>query len=295
MHRRARSSLVGISLLVSTSCGITKATGPDQPVLLWSDGAPGALGRERSDIPSMVPYLPAGGRANGAAIIICPGGGYAGLFEGEGAPVAEWLNSLGITAFVLHYRTGPRYRHPAPLLDAERAVRVVRARAKEWGVDPGRIGILGFSAGGHLASSVGTHSDSGRLEASDPIERVRSRPDVMVLVYPVITMGAETHPGSKQNLLGPNPSPDAIALLSNEAHVTKETPPTFLVHGVSDEAVPVENSLLFAAALRKAGVPFELHLYERGRHGFALGRGDPALSSWTKRCADWLSLRGFIR
>jgi acetyl esterase/lipase len=295
MHRRARSSLAGISLLVSTSCGITKATGPDQPVILWSDGAPGALGRGRSDIPSMIPYLPAGGRANGAAIIICPGGGYGGLFEGEGAPVAEWLNSLGITAFVLNYRTGPRYRHPAPLLDAERAVRVVRARAKEWGVDPGRIGILGFSAGGHLASSVGTHIDSGRPEAPDPIERVSSRPDAMVLVYPVITMGAETHPGSRQNLLGPNPSPDAIALLSNEGHVTKETPPTFLVHGVDDEAVPVENSLLFAAALRKAGVPFELHLYERGRHGFALGRGDPALSSWTRRCADWLRVRGFIR
>jgi acetyl esterase/lipase len=202
---------------------------------------------------------------------------------------------MGIVAFVLKYRLGPRYHHPAPLQDAARAIRLVRARAAEWKIDPQRIGILGFSAGGHLASTIGTHFDAGKPDSSDPIERVSSRPDVMILIYPVITMKDATHAGSKKALLGSDPSPDLLALLSNEEHVTKETPPAFLVHTMTDPSVPVENSLALVGALRKADVPFELHLYERGPHGFALGGKDPILTTWPDRLADWLRLRGFSR
>ena len=266
---------------------------PETPIVLWPGGAPGAVGNEPVDIPTLTPYLPPKDKMSGAAIIICPGGGYAHLADHEGRPVAEWLNTLGITAFVLKYRLGPRYHHPAPMQDAARAIRVVRARAAEWGLDPQRIGILGFSAGGHLAATAGTHFDSGKPNAPDVLERVSSKPNLMILIYPVITMRDQTHAGSKKNLLGAEPSPELAALLSNDEQVTKETPPTFLVHTMNDSAVPVENSLLFVSALRKAGVPFEFHLYERGPHGFGLGGKDPILATWPDRCADWLRLHGF--
>ena len=270
-----------------------------EPVVLWPQGAPGALGREPADVPTLTPYPAPREKATGAAIVVCPGGGYQHLAEHEGRPVAEWLNSLGVSAFVLKYRLGPRYRHPAMSQDAARAVRTVRARAVEWGLDPARVGILGFSAGGHLASTAGTHFDAGRADAADPVERVSSRPDLLVLVYPVITMREKTHAGSRRNLLGESPAPELVALLSNEERVTKETPPAFLVHTMTDTAVPVENTLAFVAALRRAGVPFELHVYERGPHGFGLGAArpnrpaDPVLSTWPERCADWLRLHGF--
>ena len=266
---------------------------PETVIVLWPGGAPGALGNDPVDIPTLTPYLPPKDKMTGAAIIICPGGGYGHLADHEGRPVAEWLNTLGVTAFVLKYRLGPRYHHPAPMQDAARAIRIVRARAPEWGLDPQRIGILGFSAGGHLASTAGTHFDSGKPDASDVIERVSSKPNLMILIYPVITMRDMTHAGSKKNLLGDQPSPELVALLSNEEQVTKETPPTFLVHTMNDSAVPVENSLLFVSALRKAGVPFEFHLYERGPHGFGLGGKDPILATWPDRCADWLKIHGF--
>ena len=266
---------------------------PETPIVLWPGGAPGALGSEPVDVPTLTPYLPPKDKATGAAIIVCPGGGYTHLADHEGQPVAEWLNSLGVTAFVLKYRFGPRYHHPAPMQDAARAIRIVRARAVEWRLDPQRIGILGFSAGGHLASTVGTHFDSGNPNAVDAIERVSSRPNLMILIYPVITMRDKTHAGSKKSLLGDEPAPELVTLLSNDEQVTKETPPTFLVHTTTDTAVPVENSLLFASALRKAGVPFEFHLYERGPHGFGLGGKDPILATWPERCADWLRLHGF--
>ena len=265
------------------------------PIVLWPEGAPGALGKDPADIPTLTPFLPLKEKATGAAVIVCPGGGYGHLADHEGAPVAEWLNSIGITAFVLKYRLGPRYHHPAPLQDAARAIRTIRAHAAEWKVDPKRIGILGFSAGGHLASTIATHFDAGKPGASDPIERVSSRPDLVVLIYPVITMGEKTHAGSKKNLLGDNPTPELIALLSNEKQVTSETPATFLVHTMTDPGVPVDNTLLFVAALRKASVPFELHLYERGPHGFGLGGNDPILSTWPARCADWLRVHGFAQ
>ena len=260
---------------------------------LWPKGAPNALGKEPQDIPTITPFI-VKEETPTAAIVICPGGGYAHLSDiKEGSDVAKWLNSLGISAFVLKYRLGMRYHQPNQLLDAARALRTVRANAKQWNVDPKRIGILGFSAGGHLASTLGTHFDAGQLNAQDEIDRVSSRPDLMILVYPVITMGDLTHKGSRTNLLGDDGTPELIKLYSNELHVTAETPPTFLVHSVADPAVPVENSLMFADALRKAKVPFEIHLYERGPHGFGMAPNDPILSTWTKRCADWLGVHGF--
>ena len=280
-------------LLMLASCAPFAKAAPETQIILWPAGAPGAVGHEPTDIPTLTPYLPPKEKATGAAIIVCPGGGYQHLADHEGRPVAEWLNSIGVTAFVLKYRLGPIYHHPAQLQDAARAIRTVRARAKEWGIDPQRIGMLGFSAGGHLAATAGTHFAAGKPDASDPIERVSSRPDLLVLVYPVITMRDSTHGGSKLNLLGNDPPAELVALLSNEEQVTKETPPTFLVHTMTDAAVPVENSMMFAAALRKAGVPFEFHLYERGSHGFGLAPNDPVLSSWPGRCADWLRVHGF--
>ena len=261
-------------------------------ITLWSAGAPGAIGQQAEDIPTLTPFIPRE-KLSGASVIVCPGGGYTRLADHEGRPVAEWLNSLGITAFVLKYRHGPRYHHPSPLQDAARAIRTVRARAKEWNLDPNRIAILGFSAGGHLASTIGTHFDDGNAASPDPIERVSSRPDRLILIYPVISMRQFTHAGSKRQLLGENPPDELVVLLSNDEQVTKQTPPTFLVHSTDDSGVPVENSLRFVEALRKAGVPFELHVYEHGGHGYGLGGNDPVLLSWPKRCADWLKLQGF--
>jgi acetyl esterase/lipase len=289
---RQRVFLLFLLLFLASFAPIVMGA-PETPIVLWPGGALGAVGNQPEDIPTLTPYLPPKEKATGAAIIVCPGGGYQHLADHEGRPVAEWLNSIGITAFVLKYRLGPRYHHPAPLLDAARAIRTVRARAAEWNLDPERIGILGFSAGGHLASTIGTHFDAGKSEAPDPIDRVSSRPNLIILIYPVITMKDRTHSGSRKNLLGDNPSAELLTLLSNEEQVTKETPPAFLVHTMTDTAVPVENSLMFVMALRKAGVPFEFHLYERGPHGFGLGTKDPILATWPERCADWLRLHKF--
>ena len=280
-------------MLLFVAGALSVQASPEAPIVLWPAGAPGAIGHAPADIPTLTPYLTPGDKATGAAIIVCPGGGYQHLADHEGGPVAQWLNSVGVTAFVLKYRLGPTYHYPAQLQDAARAIRTVRARAREWALDPQRIGILGFSAGGHLAATAGTHFAAGQADASDPIERVSSRPDLMILIYPVITMRDSTHGGSKLNLLGKDPSAELVSLLSNEEQVTKETPPAFLVHTMTDTAVPVENSMMFAAALRKAGVPFEFHLYERGPHGFGLGTKDPILASWPGRCADWLRVHGF--
>jgi acetyl esterase/lipase len=275
---------------------LTADTIAQTPIPLWQDGAPNAAGKEPIDIPTITPFLAPKETATGAAVVILPGGGYSHLSEvKEGSDVAKWLNTFGISAFVVKYRLGMKYHAPNQLLDAARAMRTVRSRAKEWGVDANRIAILGFSAGGHLASTLGTHFDAGDAKAKDEIDRVSSRPDLMILIYPVITMGEFTHNGSKLNLLGEDPSPDLIRLYSNELQVTKDTPPTFLVHTMTDTAVPVENSLMFVDALRKAKVPFELHLYEQGPHGFGLAPTFPILASWPARCADWLRLHGFTK
>lgn len=263
---------------------------PTSPFTLWPDGA-----LPPEELSTLTPTPAAPRNTSGAAFIICPGGGYGHLADHEGGPVAAWLAGLGIAAFVLRYRLGPRHIHPAMLDDAARAVRTIRAHANEWGLNPARIGILGFSAGGHLASTLATHWDNGDPHAPDPLQRVSSRPDAAVLVYPVITLQEpHTHAGSRENLLGPNPQQALLNLLSNETQVTPETPPTFLMHTADDAAVPCENSLLFALALRRAGVPCELHLYEHGAHGVGLGGDDLVLSTWPARCADWLRGRGFI-
>jgi acetyl esterase/lipase len=262
---------------------------------LYSGLAPAAVGQEDEDNPTLTYYAPS--NATGAAIVVCPGGGYRNLaLDHEGRQIADWLNGRGIAAFVLKYRLGPRYRHPAMLDDAQRAIRTVRARAAAWNLDPARVGIWGFSAGGHLASTAATRFDSGNPNAPDPVERVSSRPDILILSYPVISLTTPyTHRGSLQNLLGENPPPALAESLSNEKQVTPHTPPTFLFHTNADTGVPPENSLLFYLALRKAGVPAEMHIYETGRHGVGLAYTDPVLASWGERLTDWLRLRQFIR
>ncbi len=214
---------------------------------LWPTGAPGTLGNSEYDIPTITPYLPDGTNATGAAMVICPGGGYGGLAPHEGNDYALWLNQHGVTCFVLRYRLGSHgYRHPVMLEDAARAVRWVRAHADEYKIDTHRVGIMGSSAGGHLAATLLTHFDAGDASSSDVIERQSSRPDIGILCYAVITMGEFTHQGSKDNLLGKNPSPELVKNLSNELQVTPQTPPCFLWTTFEDNAVPMENTMLFA-------------------------------------------------
>jgi acetyl esterase/lipase len=261
-------------------------------VPLWKDGAPGALGTDAKDVPTLTAYLAAPASATGAAVVILPGGGYGGLAQHEGRDYANWLALNGVSGFVVKYRLGSAgYRHPVMLQDATRAVRLVRANAVEWKVDPKRVGIMGSSAGGHLASTLLTHFDAGKPDATDPVERQSSRPDLGILCYAVISMGPLTHEGSRNNLLGKSPSPDLIRLLSNELQVTKETPPCFIWHTWEDQAVKVENSLEFAGAMKRAGVPFDLHIYQKGRHGIGLAGGHP----WTQDCLYWLKTQGFLK
>ena len=282
--------------LILIAAAVALAQTP-QTRLLWPGGAPGALGGEDADKPSITIYLPPADQASGAAVVVCPGGGYEHLaMDHEGRQIAEWLNARGIAAFVLKYRLGPRYHHPIELGDAKRALRTVRAQAAEFRVAPDRIGVWGFSAGGHLASTLGTHFDAGDPNAPEPIDRVSCRPDFMILAYPVISLEGEyVHKGSRRNLLGDDPDPKLVELLSNEKQVTAQTPPTFLFHTDGDKTVPPENSVLFYLALRQAGVPAEMHIYERGNHGAGLARKDPILSSWPDRLADWLRNRGAIK
>jgi acetyl esterase/lipase len=261
---------------------------------LWPGAAPGAKGKDPGDIPGV--YVYRADKGNGAAVVVCPGGGYSGLaMNHEGVQIADWLNAQAITAVVLKYRLGPKYNHPVELGDAQRAIRFVRAKGNELKVDPKRVGILGFSAGGHLASTAGTHFDSGDKDSKDPIDQLSCRPDFMVLLYPVITFsGPYAHIGSRNNLLGKSPDAKLVDLLSNEKQVTIDTPPTFLVHTSEDSAVRSENSVLFYLALKKNNVPAELHIYEKGRHGLGLGEKDTPFASWPDRCIAWMKGRGFL-
>jgi acetyl esterase/lipase len=265
-----------------------------QVLPLWAGGAPGALGNDDADVPSMAVYKAP--RPNGTAIIVFPGGGYGALaVVHEGRQWAYWYNAMGVTAFVVKYRLGPRYRHPIELGDAQRAIRTVRARAAEFGVSPDRVGIMGFSAGGHLVSTAATHFDAGLTDAKDAIDRASCRPDFLILGYPVISFDpAITHAGSVRNLLGDNPDPKLIESLSNDLQVTARTPPTFLFHTANDSTVPVENSIRFFLALRKAGVPAELHVFENGPHGVGMALSDPALAKWPELLAGWLRARGLM-
>lgn len=267
------------------------------PIPLWPDGAPGALGTSSNDIPTLTAYLPDATNATGAAMVICPGGGYVHLAPHEGNDYALWLNQHGVTCFVLKYRLGSNgYRHPAMLNDGARAVRWVRAHAQEFKVDPHRVGIMGSSAGGHLASTLLTHFDNGDTNATDPVERESSRPDLGVLCYAVISMGEFTHKGSRDNLIGTNAAPELVKLLSNELQVTTNTPPCFLWTTFEDNAVPMENTMMFAEALRKNHVPFSLHVYEKGRHGMGLKDKPPFTHPhpWAADCLFWLQERKFV-
>jgi acetyl esterase/lipase len=301
MKRAVWSLMVVLPLLVLnpslTSQTPIQAPPPVNEFPLWAGDAPGALGKEAKDIPTLTPYFAPRNKATGASIVICPGGGYAALAPHEGSHYALFLNEQGITGFVLKYRLGSNgYRHPAMMLDVQRAIRYVRFNAMRWGLDPNRIGVMGSSAGGHLASTALTHFDSGDAAAADPVDRVSSRPDLGILCYPVITMGPDTHAGSRRNLLGDNPDPGLVEFLSNEKQVKDNTPPTFIFHTFEDSAVKMENSLEFAAALRRHGVPFALHIYTKGAHGMGLGSAqwDPDHRHiWTQECAQWLKEQGF--
>ena len=264
-------------------------------VLLWPNGAPGSLGVEDGDKPSITAFLPSS-NPTGTGVIIAPGGGYGHLsMQKEGEDVAHWLTDRGVAAFVLRYRLGPRYHHPIELGDAHRAIRLVRAHAGGYGVHPDRIGMWGFSAGGHLAASAGTIFDGASPDSLDPVERQSSRPDFLILAYPVITMELPyVHKGSRDNLLGDSPNPDLRAELSVEKHVTSETPPAFLFATTDDKTVPVMNSVLFYSALIAAGVPAELHLFQHGPHGVGLAPGFPDLRIWPELLATWMRTRGYM-
>ena len=285
-----------LAALLLLSCSMFTLAQDAMP--LWPDGAPGALGKEDKDIPTLTAYLPAPDMATGAAIVVCPGGGYGGLAGHEGADYALFLNQHGVAAFVLKYRLGSSgYRHPRMLEDAARAVRLVRAKAEMWKLDPKRVGIMGSSAGGHLASTLLTHFDAGKADAADPIDKESSRPDLGILCYAVITLGDKTHQGSKNNLLGKDPDAELVKFLSNELQVTKDTPPCFVWHTAEDKAVPVENSLQFAAALQKNGVPFDLHIYQKGRHGIGLADKAPFTNAhpWSRDLVFWLKEQKFVK
>jgi acetyl esterase/lipase len=306
-----RATTICLALL---SSGLALAA--DHPeIRLWANGAPGSEGKTAKEVdepptkdhgyfkvtsvhnPSITVYLPPAAQATGAAMVIAPGGGHQFLnFDQEGTYVADYLNSIGVAAFVLKYRLarepGSTYKVDDALADAQRTIRVIRTRAAEWHVNPVRVGIMGFSAGGHLASTVGTHFTPGNpLSSIDPLDRFSSRPDFMVLIYPVISMNETiTHTGSLHNLLGQTPDPKMVTLYSNELQVTPQTPPTFLAQA-KDDRVSVENSVRFYAALQKAGVPSAIHLFEKGGHGYGLGinGGEPA--TWPGLCAAWLKTR----
>jgi acetyl esterase/lipase len=244
--------------------------------------------------PEIAVFMPSKKSATGQAVVICPGGGYGILaYNWEGTDIAKWFNSKGITAIVLKYRLPNSKSNiipdKSPLMDAQRAIRMVRANADKWNIKKDRVGIMGFSAGGHLASTAGTHFDTGNTAAADPIDRLSCRPDFMILMYPVITMSKPTmHSGSRNNLIGQNANSQLANFYSGELNVTKETPPTFLAHATDDNAVPVENSLMFYQALKDNGIPAEMHLYPKGGHGFGLALGIPETESWTDRCIDWM-------
>ena len=269
-----------------------------QTIPLWTGTAPGALGTGEADIPSLTAYLPFGRSTSGmTAVIVLPGGGYQNLaMNHEGRQVANYLNSAGIVAFVLQYRLGPRYHHPVELEDAQRAIRIVRSHAAEWRIAADHIGVLGFSAGGHLAATVSTQFDSGKPQAQDLVDRAGSRPDFAILGYPVISLTEPwTHQGSKTNLLGDHPSADLAKSLSADQSVTASTPPTFLFLTNADTTVPAENSVAYYLALRKAGVPAEMHIFEQGPHGVGLAINNPALGEWPKLLMNWMRVHGLVQ
>jgi acetyl esterase/lipase len=273
---------------------------------LWPEGVPGAkpgLGAEQNDNghianvsqPTLTVYAPAVDKPNGTAVIICPGGGYSNLSaEREGVQYANWLSTLGVTPFVLKYRL-KEFGHPAPLQDVLRAMRIVRSRAAEFKINPARIGVMGSSAGGHLAASAGTLFDDPAGKTGPALDATNARPDFLILMYPVITMDdPAVHAGSRKALLGEKPKPELLKLMSLEKQVTANTPPTLLIHTQEDKTVPIENSILFFQALTRAGVPAEMYLFEHGAHGMGMKAGLGTASEWPRRAEEWLRDRGLL-
>lgn len=294
-----RRCVLLVIVLAGCCCNFVAAA---EPIRLWEGDAPETLGKEPRDIPTITPYLPAADKTSGTAIVVCPGGGYGGLAAHEGEGYAKWLADNGVSAFVLKYRLGSGgYRHPVMLNDVSRAIRLVRSRAAEWKIDPKRVGVMGSSAGGHLASTVVTHFDAGQADAEDPVERQSSRPDFGVLCYAVISMeDGVTHGGSKANLLGKTPDPQLVELLSNEKQVTKNTPPCFVWSTQEDKAVPVTNSLRFVTALQQNGVPYDFHVYQKGPHGIGLSEGKNGVPTgdvhpWGKDLLFWLRQNSWLK
>lgn len=295
------------SLLLAALMTATFAQAAEPLVIpLWPEGVPGAkdIGPEQSDDtgrianvskPTLTVYPAAVDRPNGTAVIVCPGGGYVRLSNlREGVQYANWLSTLGVTTFVLKNRL-QEFGHPAPLQDVLRAVRIVRSRAAEFKIDPARIGVMGSSAGGHLAASAGTLFDNAAGRTGAPLDAVNARPDFLILMYPVITLDDPfAHAGSRQALLGTAPPPDLLRLMSVEKQVTAATPPTLLIHTQADATVPVENSILFYQALTRAKVPAEMYLFEHGSHGMGMRAGLGTASDWPARAADWLRRRGLL-
>lgn len=304
MRKFERALHVGFALmlLASASMEVSAQARHDDPsakariMSLWEGKAPGALGEGDEDKPTLTFYPPSQSHKPGTAVIVMPGGSYGWLATNhEGRQVANWLNAMGVKAFVLRYRLGPKYHHPVELSDAQRAIRLVRTRAKEFGVDPNKIGVLGFSAGGHLASTTITHFAAGDAQATDPVDRASSRPDFAVLAYPVISLTADyAHHGSRDNLLGAKAPPELAKQLSSEMQVTPQTPPTFLFSSSTDTVVPPENSVAFYLALHKAGVPAELHIFEKADHGVGLRLDDPGIGQWGTLLIQWLRGRKLL-
>lgn len=287
------------SLLVVWMLPAALVAAEPERVRLWPQGAPMAKGEAEQDQPFVDIWRAGAASGNGSAFVICPGGGYGGLADDhEGRQVAKWCNGMGATAFVLHYRLGSKgYHYPVQLLDVQRAMRLARGEADRYGIDPDRIGVIGFSAGGHLASMAATLFDEKPAGGTgDAIDRASARPDVAILAYPVISLTEQhTHRGSRKNLLGPADGDELAATLSTDRRVTDRTPPTFLFQTDEDAAVPAENAMAFALACRRHGVPVELHLYRRGPHGVGLASGDHVLGRWGDLARDWLRDRGFFR
>ena len=290
-------AMSGYGVAQETGAPVVEAAAPaGRTMLLWPDGAPGAKGDADIDKPTLTVYLPTGPNATRTGVVIAPGGGYVHLaIAKEGSDFAQWLNARGVAAFVLQYRLGPKYHYPVELEDAQRAIRMVRAHAAEYGVDADRVGMWGSSAGGHLTATAGTHFDVGNPTAADAVERQGSRPDFLILAYPVITFEEPSlHRGSKLYLLGDDPDPKLVRSLSDETQVTKDTPPTFLFATTDDKTVPVMNSVMFYSALVKAGVPAEMHLFQHGAHGAGLAAANPDLSVWPDLLARWMRERGYM-
>lgn len=294
--------MLRLLFLLMGLCGFAFAADEDaleivpKKIPLWPGGAPGALGVDIADQPFLTAWLVPRGSVPTTAVIVCPGGGYGTLeMSREGREIAQWLNRLGVSAFVLSYRLPPRYPYPVPLADARRAIRLLHYRADEFGISTDRIGLWGFSAGGHLASTAATHFDDGNYFAEDPVERKHSRPDFLILTYAVISFSSRWfHNGAQNGILARNFDTRALEELSNEKHVTPQTPPTFLFHTDADTGVPPENSVLFYLALRLNHVPAELHVYERGESGMGISPRDPTVATWPARLADWMRQRELL-